>query len=156
MFLIFHPVHHNGIPNIVTLYRHSLCFRLWELANNAVAGLQVTYVCVLTAAKWCCHTRSQQIWALTSLLTWKLCKKTWEQNMVTQDRTRFHCHKAVLAVHVATSQSVQTARKGLAGESYRWRPKKIDLWLAGEPELTVKSQKVRRGITLFFLLTLAR
>jgi hypothetical protein len=76
--------------------------------------------------------------------------------MVTQDRTRFHCHKAVLAVHVATSQSVQRARKGLAGESYRWRPKKIDLWLAGEPELTVKSQKVRRGITLFFLLMLAR
>jgi len=59
--------------------------------------------------------------------------------MVMQDHIRLHYHKAVLAVHVAISQSVQTARQGLVGGSYHLRSKKIDLYLAGELKLTVKS-----------------
>ena len=57
--------------------------------------------------------------------------------MVMQDHTQLHCHKAALAVRVAILQSVQTARQGLVGERYHLSPKKIDLYLAGEPKLSV-------------------
>jgi len=64
--------------------------------------------------------------------------------MVMQDHIQLHYHKAVLAVHVPILQSVQTARRGPVGGSYHLSPKKIDMYLAGEPKLSVISSP-RRG-----------